>query len=157
MSLSPLPIMKAYSLLTLAICLSFFGCATDSGPPPPRPFMGILDGRKIEGGPDQSPAYEVVVHYEDVEPGKYEIKIGFGYTPTDEGLKAMAQADRGLYAIAHSEVLQSASGDLRVTLEPKVVQDQKGIIDGKIHAILSKYPHGKEWLITKHHVFVLPR
>ena len=147
--------MKAHPLLALFVCFSFFGCATNTVAPP-RPFMGILDARKIGGGPGEYPAFEVVVHYEDVEPGKYEIKIGFGYTPTDEGLKAFAQTDHGLYAIAHSEVLQKAAGDLRVTLETTVVREQKGILDGKIHAILSKYPHGKEWLITKHDVYVLP-
>lgn len=147
--------MKAYPLLVLLTCFSFFGCASNT-PPPPTPFMGILDARKIQGGPNEAPAYEIVVHYEDIIPGKYEIKIGFGYVPTDERLRAIAQGDRGLYAIAHTEVIQNTAGDLRVTLEPTVVRQQNGVLDGKIHAILSKYPHGKEWLITKHHVFLLP-
>lgn len=148
--------MKAHPLLALFACLSLFGCASPSAPTKPPPFMGILDAAKIGTGPRETSKYQIAVHYEDIEPGKYEIKIGFGYTPTDESLKAFAQTSQGLYAIAHSEVLQKESGDLRVTLEPSAVREQKGILDGKIHAILSKYPHGKEWLITKHDVFVLP-
>lgn len=146
--------MKVTPLLALFACLGLFGCATPSGPVH-HPFMGILDARKIGKGPAESSQYEIVVHYEDVEPGKYEIKVGFGYTPTDPSLRAFAESSHGLYAIAHSDVLQSAAGDLRLTLDPSAVREQKGILDGKIHAILSKYPHGKEWLITRHDVFVL--
>gem|GEM_PF-3305516 len=149
--------MKAYPLLALfvLVCFGFSGCV-DQTPPKPRPFMGIVDARKLGTGSAESSQYEVVVHYEDIEPGKYEIKVGFGYTPTEEGLKAFAASSSGLYAIARSEVLQAASGDLRLTIEPSAVREQKGVMDGKVHAILSKYPHGKEWLITKHDVFVLP-
>lgn len=118
--------------------------------------MGILDARKLGNGQNESSQYSVVVHYEDIEPGKYEIKVGFGYTPSDEELRKMTQSAQGLYAIAYSQVVEQPTGDLRITIEPTAVRNQNGTLDGKIHAILSKYPHGKEWIITKHDVFPLP-
>ncbi len=147
--------MKPYTLLALLIALLFVGCATNSTPPGPPPFMGILNAKKLGTGSREYSQYEVKVHYENLVPGAYEIKIGFGYLPLDENLSKMAASSLGLYAIAHTEVVQKAAGDLVLTVEPSAVRNAGGKLDGKVHAILSKYPHGKEWLITRQDVFVL--
>ena len=132
-----------------------FGCATNT-PPKARPFLGILDARKVDNLPAEQARYEVVVHFEDVNPGRHELKIGFGYNPSDENLRAMVADATNVYAIAHSEVLQTAAGDVRVTLEPVAIRNLGGTLNGRVHAILSPYPHGKEWLVEKHDIFVLP-
>ncbi|PTY08720.1 hypothetical protein DB347_03880 [Opitutaceae bacterium EW11] len=146
--------MKYFRFLPFLLCAALFGCL-NSGPLV-QPFMGILDAYKIGNGPAETSQYQVVVHYEDVVPGKYEVKVGFGYIPTAEDVKIFAQDALGIYAVAHTEVLQKQAGDLRLTLDPSVVRNLQGKLDGKIHAILSKYPHGKEWPTVKHDVFVLP-
>lgn len=149
--------MKRRSLFTLGVigfAIALFGCTNT--PPPPKPFMGILDARKLGAGPWEQSQYEVVVHYEDIAPGKYELKIGFGYLPADENLKHMVADAMGVYAIAYTKVLDNPAGDVRVTLSPTVVRELGGTLNGRIHAILSPSPHGKEWVITKHDVFVLP-
>lgn len=145
---------KLRALVTAMFVMFFAGCA--STPPPPPIFLGIADARRLEGETPESSQYAVVVRYEDVEPGKYELKIGFGYNPTDENLQAMVAGSLGLYAIAYSEVLQQSSGDIRVTLEPRVVQNLGGTLNGRIHAILAPYPHGREWKVAKQDIFVLP-
>jgi hypothetical protein len=148
--------MKAPTLLmTLLFCAGLAGCASNV-PPPPEPFLGIADARKLgDGAPEQS-AYAIVVRYENAIPGKHEVKIGFGYNPSDEALRAMVADAQNVYAIAHSEVVAQASGDIRVTLEPETVRKQGGTLNGRIHAILSPHPHGKEWVVQKHDIFVLP-
>ena len=142
-----------FPLLALFAAFLFAGCA--STPPPLPVFMGILDAQKIGDGTPEESKYAVVVHYENAVPGQYEIKLGFGYNPSDENLRAMISSSQGVYAIAHSEVLQQPAGDIRVTIEPKVVQKLGGTLNGRIHAILSPYPHGKEWKVTKQDIFVL--
>ncbi len=146
--------MKLPLLLAFIVSLALFGC--NSAPPAgPRPFVGILNAKKIGSGPKDKSQYEVVVHYENVEPEKFEVKVGFGYYPSDENVKTLTTSATGIYAIAHSEVLHSTNGDLHLTIEPTVVRDLKGTLDGKIHVTLSPYPHGKEWLIAGHDVFPL--
>lgn len=147
---------KALLSLVMFPVLFFASCATTSTPPPLPPFMGIADAQKLGSGPAETSKYAIVVHYENVIPGKHEIKIGFGYNPTNEDLRAMATGSLGLHAIAHSEVLQQPSGDIRITLEPTVVQNLGGTLNGRIHALLSPYPHGKEWKVIRQDVFVLP-
>lgn len=139
--------------LTLVTSFLLAGCASDA-PLGPPPFMGILSAKKIGTGPRESSQYQVKVHYENIEPEKYEVKIGFGYVPSDENLSKIAASASGIYAIAYSEVVHNPSGDMVVTIEPAGVRNL-GTLDGKIHAILSKYPHGKEWIIARHDVFAL--
>jgi hypothetical protein len=146
--------MKPQLALAALLSCFLFGCA--STPPPPRPFFGILDARKVSEGPAESAKYEVVVRYENVVPGKHEVKIGFGYTPREDQMHLLSPQSAGVYAIAHTEILQKESGDLRVTLEPTTVRNVGGKMNGRIHAILSDYPHGPEWPVIKHDVFVLP-
>lgn len=148
--------MKLHVFAFLLASVFLAGCATSNTPPKPRPFLGILDARKLDAVPALESRYAVVVHFEDVEPGKHELKIGFGYNPSDEALRAMVADATNVYAIAHSEVLQVAAGDVRVTLEPTVVRNLGGTLNGRVHAILSPHPHGKEWLVLKHDIFVLP-
>ena len=147
--------MKLSSLFVLLASFAFFGCAANV-PPPAKPFMGIGHVTQLGDKPREFAQYEVVIRYENIVPEKYEVKIGFGYTTTDENLKKYAPGGRGYYAIAYSEVLHQPSGELKVTIEPSVVRNLKGTLDGKIHAILSPYPHGKEWLIAGHDIYVLP-
>lgn len=147
--------MKAPTLLmTLFVCAGLAGCASNV-PPPPEPFLGIADARKLGDAAPEHSAYAIVVRYENAIPGKHEVKIGFGYNPSDEALRAMVADAQNVYAIAHSEVVNQASGDIRVTLEPETVRKQGGSLNGRIHAILSPYPHGKEWVVQKHDIFVL--
>lgn len=147
--------MKLPHLILFILSLAIFGC--NSAPPPgPKPFVGILNAKKIGNGPADTSKYEVVVHYENVVPEHYEVKVGFGYYPSDEGVKSLTAAATGVYAPAYSEVLHSTNGDLHLTIEPKIVRDLKGKLDGKIHATLSPYPHGKEWLVAGHDIFPLP-
>lgn len=145
--------MKPLSLFVFALSFLFASCASDapSGPPP---FMGILSARKIGNGPRATSQYQVKVHYENIEPEKYEIKVGFGYVPSDENLSKMVASASGIYAIAHSEVVHQQSGDMVLTIDPSAAR-ALGALDGKVHAILSKYPHGKEWIIARHDVFAL--
>jgi hypothetical protein len=147
--------MKLYPFVALLASFAFFGCAANI-PPPPKPFMGIGHVTQLDNKPREYAQYEVVIRYENIVPEKYEVKIGFGYTTTDERLKEIAPGGHGFYAIAYSEVLHQPSGELKVTIEPTVVRNLHGTLDGKIHAILSPYPHGKEWLIAGHDIYVLP-
>jgi hypothetical protein len=147
--------MKLYPFLALLLSFTFFGCASNL-PPPPKPFMGIGTVKQIGDGPRELAKYDVTINYNNIVPDKYEVKVGFGYTSTDEGLKSIAPGGHGFYAIAESEVLHQPEGQLHLTLEPTVVRNLGGKLDGRIHAILSKYPHGKEWLIESHDIFVLP-
>lgn len=146
--------MKIYPLPALLASLLFFGCA--SVPPPDKPFMGIGNAKKIDDGPAETSKYDVVIRYDHIIPEKYEVKVGFGYTTTDERLKKFAPGGHGFYSIAHTEVLHDEAGELHLILEPTGVRDLGGTLDGRIHAILSKYPHGKEWLIESHDIYVLP-
>jgi hypothetical protein len=145
--------MKSSPLAALLGCFLLFGCASE--PPKPRPFLGILSAQKASGDESEFAKYNIAVHYEDVVPGKYELKVGFGYVPTDEKMKAMISPTSGLYAIAYTTILDDANGDLRITVEPAAVRNLGGKLDGKIHAILSEYPHPEEWPVTAHDVFVL--
>ena len=142
-----------FSLLVLS--LAIFGC--NSGPPAgPRPFVGILNARKVGSGSADTSKYEVVVHYENVVPEKYEVSVGFGFYPSDENVKELIRDAKGVYAPAHTEVLHSTNGDLHFTIEPTGVRSLKSQLDGKIHATLSPYPHGKEWHVTGHDVYPVP-
>lgn len=146
--------MKLHHLSVLVLCLAFFGCVTEA--PMPQPFMGILDAYKIGDGPADTSKYNVVVHYEDIVPGKYEVKVGFGYVPSEEQMRHFTKDAVGIYAVAHSEVLKKQSGDLRLTIEPTAVHAWHGKLDGKIYAILLEYPHGDERPTVKHDIFILP-
>ena len=147
--------MKLPLFFLFILSLAFFGC--NSAPPSgPKPFVGILNAKKIGNGPADTSKYEVVVHYENVVPEKYEVKVGFGYYPTDENVKSLTATATGIYAISRSEVLHSTNGDLHFTIDPSAVRDLKGKLDGKIHATLSPYPHGKEWKVAGHDVYPLP-
>jgi len=147
--------MKLTPLFALVALLGFAGCATESTPPPPRPFVGILSADKIGNGPRDKSSYDVLVHYENVEPDKFEIKIGFGYIPGEQVKKKIGPTSVGVYAISKSEVLHNSSGDVHFTIDPSAVTNLNGVLNGKIHAILSKYPHGKEWVVTSYNVYEL--
>ena len=146
--------MKLHLLLALALSAVFVGC-NSATPPGPRPFIGILNAKKIGTGPKETSRYDVLVHYENVVPDKFEAKVGFGYIPSDKNLKSVAASATGIYAIAHNEILHQSSGDLHLTIEPTAVRDLNGTLDGKIHAVLAPYPHGTEWRVAGHDVFPL--
>jgi hypothetical protein len=145
--------MKSYLLLAVVFAAGLVGCSTGpTPPPPPRPFVGILSADKIGKGPRETSSYEVVLIYENAEPEKNEIKIGFGYVPSEQERKHAGDAPVGVYAVSKSEIIHQKKGELHFTIDPSAV---RGPLDGKIHAILSKYPHGKEWGVLSHSVLEL--
>lgn len=145
--------MKTYPAILFIAFLLFGGCMNQP-PPGPPPFLGILSARKVGTGPSETASVAVKVHYENLEPEKYEIKIGFGYTPANKMIE-VGPNSAGVYAVAYTEVVHSASGDIEATIDPVVVRNVGGTLDGKIYAILSPYPHGKEWKVLKYHIVPL--
>ena len=143
--------MKWYPFVALLLGLLVGGC--ESGPSGPPMFMGIASAHKIGSGPRETSQYTVKVHYENLLPENYEVKIGFGYIPNNKQM-ALSASDAGIYAVAHTEVIHSSNGDLVATIDPAVVKNL-GSLDGKIWAILSPYPHGKEWKVLRHDVYAL--
>ena len=147
--------MKYYLLLLLAVVSAalLVGCSTEpTPPPPPRPFVGILSVEKIGSGSREKSSYKVVLIYENAVPEKNEVKIGFGYTPSEQERRKGDTAPMGIYAVSKSGILHEKKGELHLTIDPLSVH---GSLDGKIHAILSKYPHGEEWGVLSHSVFEL--
>jgi hypothetical protein len=145
--------MKSYLLLAVVFAAGLVGCSTEPpSPPPPRPFVGILSAEKVGNGPREKSSYNVVLIYENAVPEKNEIKIGFGYIPSAEEKKKGGKAPVGIYAVSKSEIIHQKKGELHLTIDSSSVH---GPLDGKIHAILSKYPHGEEWGVLSHSVLEL--
>jgi hypothetical protein len=147
-------IMKVFSIVALLITSLFFGCSTESMPVK-RPFVFIANAKKIGSGPRETSSYQVTIHYKNLEPDKYEIKVGYGYISSDPKLKPLLGDSNGLFGVAHSEVLHQASGEMDVTIASFDSLKLKGTLNGKIHATLAKYPHGKEWVVASYDVFNL--
>jgi hypothetical protein len=142
--------MKSYLLLAAVFVAGLAGCATEPAVSPPRPFVGILSAEKIGTGPRETSSYNVVVIYENAVPEKSEVKIGFGYSSPELKPKKGDAKNVGTYATSHSEVLHDSKGELHLTIDPSPVIKAGGVMDGKIHAIISEYPHGEEWKVISH-------
>ncbi len=144
-----------YALACLLLCAWMFaGCARETISNTKRPYVYIVSAKKIGNAPRANSDYDVLIHYKNVGPGDHEISLGFGYIPSPDSKIEVHPGDVGIYRVAYTKVIHDSAGELHATIGPRVV-NSFGTMDGKLHVILSKYPHGSDWHPMFHDVFAL--